>query len=268
MSRIRLFPETAKTLPLALARARSFAGRLAALASFRPRHLKPVVALEVGLTDYVRAQHGETAEVLAREPGITREAQIASRFRATARQRRLSRGAMGEGGRAADVSPKHDRDRPRQRPRENQSIEALAKLRPYSTAAMAASRSATPSDHRRRGGRRRRPTPTPASTGFRSSVECAAGVLRAVAVPHGARPGSVAARALADAGVSVRDVGLWEINEASRAARLPAAFGLTALRARRARHRRALGAIDPERLNVNGGDCPRSSVGATGAGSR
>ncbi|MFL6654549.1 MAG: acetyl-CoA C-acetyltransferase [Sulfurifustis sp.] len=58
--------------------ARSAAARLRALARFRPAYLRPVYALLLGLTDpLVQLSMGQTAEVLAHRFGISREAQDA-----------------------------------------------------------------------------------------------------------------------------------------------------------------------------------------------
>ena len=66
----------ASDLWMRLARSKTFGQRLATIASFRPRHLKPVVGVELGLTDPVSGLNmGQTAEVLAKEFGITRDQQ-------------------------------------------------------------------------------------------------------------------------------------------------------------------------------------------------
>jgi acetyl-CoA acetyltransferase family protein len=57
-------------------RAKTLGQRLSAFAKFRPEHFKPVIALEVGLTDgYCGLNMGQTAEVLAKENKISREEQ-------------------------------------------------------------------------------------------------------------------------------------------------------------------------------------------------
>jgi acetyl-CoA C-acetyltransferase/acetyl-CoA acyltransferase len=274
MSRIPLlFPETAKAPFLALARARSFAGRLAALGSFRPRHLKPVVALEVGLTDYVCGLNmGETAEVLAREFGITREAQ--DRFALQSHRRASdawSRGGMAEEVAPLTLPPKHATEVGRDNgPRENQSIEALAKLRPYFD---------------RRYGSVTVGNACPITDGAAAVVVTSHAYAREHGLPilgrvrgwgfaglspsrMGLGPVFATARALADAGVSVRDVGLWEINEAFAAQVLACLAAFDSRRFARDELGTAepLGAIDPERLNVNGGAIALGHpVGATGA---
>ncbi|HEY6221878.1 MAG TPA: beta-ketoacyl synthase N-terminal-like domain-containing protein, partial [Candidatus Eisenbacteria bacterium] len=81
-----------------LARAKSIGEKVAAIASVRPKDLKPRIALLEGLTDPVSGLNmGETAELLAREYGISREAQddfaLQSHRRATAA---MDAGRMGE----------------------------------------------------------------------------------------------------------------------------------------------------------------------------
>ncbi len=116
-----------------LMKARSPMQRVGALASFRPRDLTPKIALLEGLMDPISGLNmGETAELLAREFGISREAQddfaLQSHRRAAAAQ---------ESGRFAEeiapVFPAPYREVVANDvgPRKTQSLEALAKLRPY-----------------------------------------------------------------------------------------------------------------------------------------
>jgi acetyl-CoA C-acetyltransferase/acetyl-CoA acyltransferase len=116
-----------------VARARSLGARIAAFSGFRPRHFKPVVALELGLTDPVSGLNmGETAEVLARDFQIGREEQDLFALRS----HRLSAAAWAEGRMQGEVIPvpvppryetAADKDNGI---REGQTMEALAKLRP------------------------------------------------------------------------------------------------------------------------------------------
>jgi acetyl-CoA C-acetyltransferase/acetyl-CoA acyltransferase len=104
--------------------------RLKVLASFRPKHFKPVVGLELGLTDPVCGLNmGQTAENLAKEFGITREDQdqfaVESHHKALAAQEKCF--LSGEIA-AIDVHGKPvDKDNG---PRQGQSMQQLAKLRP------------------------------------------------------------------------------------------------------------------------------------------
>jgi acetyl-CoA acetyltransferase family protein len=72
-----------------LGRAKSFGSKARAMAAFRPQDFMPLLALKMGLTDPVAELNmGETAEVLAREFGITRAEQdafaVKSHLKATA----------------------------------------------------------------------------------------------------------------------------------------------------------------------------------------
>ena len=59
-----------------LMKAKSMGEKIAALSSFRPNYLTPVIAIEQGLTDpFCGLNMGQTAELLARELKITREMQ-------------------------------------------------------------------------------------------------------------------------------------------------------------------------------------------------
>ncbi|MCM2374602.1 thiolase family protein [Aporhodopirellula aestuarii] len=132
MSQIPLLvrPDAAK-LWGRLARAKTMMARLAVLKDFRPRHFKPVVGIELGLTDPVSGMSmGETAELLAREFGISRKTQdefaVASHAKASQTQERCF-----FSGEIAPVTLKDgtvcDKD---DGIRHGQSVEQLARLRP------------------------------------------------------------------------------------------------------------------------------------------
>src|SRR5216683_4928380 len=146
---------------LNLSRAKGWWGRLGALLQFRLRHFRPVPAIKLGLTDPVSGLNmGETAEVLAEEFSVSRQDQdelaLESHRRAIAAQQRCLLGeemvpvsSAASGGEkgvrhllcaapsgpfrqkvpdpffAAGALPKQDAG-----PRAEQSMEALAKLRP------------------------------------------------------------------------------------------------------------------------------------------
>ena len=117
-------------------RARSLPEKIAAMARFRPAMLAPRVALTEGLTDpTVGLIMGSTAEVLAREFGISRGE--ADRFALESHRR--AKVARDSGRFAREIVPvlplasktgarslEHDDGI-----RDEQTIEALAKLRPY-----------------------------------------------------------------------------------------------------------------------------------------
>src|SRR6266849_5542592 len=118
---------------LGLAKAKGLWQRLGAMMKFRPRHFKPVPGLKLGLTDPVSGLiMGETAEVLAEDFHITRQQQdefaLESHQKAVAAQKRC---VFDE-----EISPIPATAELREvkkdvGPRADQSMEALAKLKPY-----------------------------------------------------------------------------------------------------------------------------------------
>lgn len=72
------FPHEAALKFAAMSRAKGAWGRVRAMTKFRPQDFIPLITLKLGLTDPVAAMNmGDTAEVLAREFGISREIQDA-----------------------------------------------------------------------------------------------------------------------------------------------------------------------------------------------
>lgn len=128
-----LFSERATNKFAAMMQARSMPARIGAMASFRPGDFKPVIGLLLGLTDgFCGLNMGETAEVLAKEYGITRKEQdelaLLSHQRATT--------ATDNGILKEEIMPVYlppdfkkiaDEDNGI---RKNQTMEALGKLRP------------------------------------------------------------------------------------------------------------------------------------------
>jgi acetyl-CoA C-acetyltransferase/acetyl-CoA acyltransferase len=129
-----LFGPKMTALFVRLMKARSVGQRLRAMASFRPSFLKPVVGLQLGLTDPVCGMiMGLTAEVLAREFGITRREQ--DEFALASHQKAVA--AAREGRLAEEIVPVVGPPRwdhvqtADDGPRPEQSIEALQKLKPF-----------------------------------------------------------------------------------------------------------------------------------------
>ncbi len=132
MSRLPLlFSLAAAAKFAALSRAKSAGGKAAAAIRFRPADFAPLVGLKLGLTDPVSGLNmGQTAELLAREFSISREAQdrfaLESHRKATQAREAFAREIIPvylPGTKAGYV----DRD---EGIRERQSLEALAKLPP------------------------------------------------------------------------------------------------------------------------------------------
>jgi acetyl-CoA acetyltransferase family protein len=143
MSNIPLLVRSdAARLLMELGRTKSLKSKLKVVAKLRPRHLKPVPGVMLGLTDpFCGLNMGQTAEVLADEFGISREDQdrfaLDSHIKAAAaRERCFLSGEITPFRPAAKVNTDHgsnaelgmiEKDNG---PRPNQSIKALQKLRP------------------------------------------------------------------------------------------------------------------------------------------
>jgi acetyl-CoA acetyltransferase family protein len=128
-----LFSYEAAKKFLALSRAKSFSQKLQTIGTFRASDFKPQVALQLGLGDPVSGFNmGQTAENLSRDFDITREEQDAfamrSHQRATAGRDRLREEITPFYLTKSKNGKTHmDQDNG---PRENQTMEALAKLKP------------------------------------------------------------------------------------------------------------------------------------------
>lgn len=270
MSRIPLlFDEDATARFLALAKAKGWWQRLRAMLSFRLRHFQPVPAIKLGLTDPVSGLiMGETAEVLVEDFGITRQEQDAyaleSHRRAVDAQKR---GAFDDeivpvkaGGRELkqDVGPRAD-----------QSMEALAKLKPYfkkdGTVTVGNSCSVTdgaaalvlmPGEAARAAGL--------APLGYLRSYATAGCDPRRM----GLGPVFATCKLLDHTGLPLKDIDLIEMNEAF-AAQIIAnerAFASNQFAQQHLGRQTALGELDLARVNVNGGAIALGHpVGATGA---
>ena len=252
-----LYPKEGQEVFTEVFAARSVPARLSAAAKFRPRHFKPEIGLLMGLTDPVCGLNmGETAEVLAKEHHISREEQDAFALRSHQRVT-LAREKLAEEIVPVPIPPKYEAMATQDNgARENQSLEALAKLRPYfdkrfgtvtagnssqitdgGAAALVMSASAAKSGGYRPLGK------------IRGFAFCALepermGLGPAVAVPL----------ALKRAGVSWEEIGLVEFNEAFAAQVLANArvFPSAAWHAKYATGG-PIGEIDFDRVNVNGG---------------
>ncbi len=254
-----------------LFQARTFGQKAQAALRFRPKDLKPVVALAEGLKDPVCGLNmGETAEVLAREFRVSREAQdrfaLRSHQRAVAAKARLAEEIVPvfvppDYGTAVaeDVGP-----------RANQSLDQLAKLKPFfdrehGTVTVGNACPVTDgaaallvmSEERARA-MGYRPLGRIRSVGFAGVEPERMGLGPALATPV----------ALGRAGVALADLALVEINEAFAAQVLACldAMASPAFYEARTGRAQAVGRIDEERLNVNGGAIALGHpVGTSGA---
>ena len=253
-----------------LMRARTSFARLGAFARFRPHLLKPRIALAEGLTDLVCGLNmGQTAEVLAREFRITRERQdefaLRSHQRAVAARERLREEIA-----PMFPTPTFEMVQDDVGPRENQTLEALAKLKPYfdrKNGAVTVGNSCQVTDGAvalligddATAAR----WPTPPLGRIRSFAFAGLAPQR-----MGLGPVFAAARALDAAGLELAACELFEINEAFAAQVLAcqeASLSESFARAELSRTR-ALGEFPHERLNVNGGAIALGHpVGSSGA---
>lgn len=253
-----------------LMRAKTPAQKLGAFARFRPRLLAPRIALAEGLTDLVCGLNmGQTAEVLAREFRIGRERQDA--FALRSHQRALAaREALREEIVPVFAAPKYEPVRDDVGPREGQTLEALAKLKPYfdrrnGTVTVGNACQVTDGAVALLVGGEAAARDWPAPPLGRVRAFAFAGLSPA---RMGLGPVFAAAKALERAGLTLDDMELVEINEAFAAQVLACleAMKSDAFAKRELGLDRALGEVPDEKLNVNGGAIALGHpVGSSGA---
>ena len=253
-----------------LMRAKSPGQKLAAFTRFKPRMLKPRIALAEGLTDLVCGLNmGQTAEVLGREFRITREAQ--DRFALESHQRAIAgRERLREEIVPMFPPPKFSPVLDDVGPRENQTLEQLARLKPYfdrKNGTVTVGNSCQITD-----GAVALLLADEATAG--ASAQPPLGRIRAFAFAGlspkrmGLGPVFAMAKALDKAGLTLADIDLFEINEAFAAQVLACLHAVKSDAFARAElgRDRALGEIPAEKLNVNGGAIALGHpVGASGA---
>ena len=125
------FPKSSQSLFLKLSRSKTIGQKLSALLQFRPKHFTPIASIPLALTDPVCGLNmGETAEVLAKKFGISREKQ--DKFALQSHQRVLAgRSRLREENMTYFIPPEYkDFIQDDNGVRENQSIEMLGKLKP------------------------------------------------------------------------------------------------------------------------------------------
>ena len=254
-----------------LSRAKSGGQRLQSLAAFRPSDFQPRIGLLLGLTDPVCGLNmGDTAELLARDFALTRAEQDAfalqSNQRAIAARDKLAEETcpafLTSNGKAAIT-----RDNG---PRENQSLDALAKLKPVfdrKTGTVTAGNASQVTDGAvallvmtEKRASELGFTPLGALTGY-AYAGCDPSRM-------GLGPVFAIARAETRTGLKLADADLIELNEAF------AAQALAVMRAAQSaefaskflKRKQPLGEISTDKLNVNGGAIALGHpVGATGA---
>lgn len=127
-----LLQEDFKNIFFGVALSKTLGKKIQALKKFKTKYLKPIVGIESGLTDPVSGLNmGQTAEAVAREFHISREEQdefaLASHLKAIAGRERLKEEIT-----PVYLPPKYkDVLEMDSGPREGQTIQQLAKLKPY-----------------------------------------------------------------------------------------------------------------------------------------
>ncbi len=240
-------------------RAKSAGAKIKAILSLRPKDFVPVVGLIQGLTDPVSGMiMGETAEVLVRDFGITRREQDEL---ALISHRRWT--AANETGKFKNeivpfyVPPKFNPVEEDVGPRKNQTMEALAKLPPYFD---------------KRYGTITAGNSSPLTDGAAAAIIMSAerakssglrplGTIKAVAFAGfdpsrmGISPLYAVHKVLKMTGMSMKDIGLIELNEAF-AAQIIAIERAATSREYFAKHlpgEKPIGEFSRDIMNVNGG---------------
>ncbi|NOS69376.1 MAG: thiolase family protein [Verrucomicrobia bacterium] len=254
-----------------LNRAKSFGQRLSAMASFRPSDFSPRVGLLLGLTDPVCGMNmGETAEILARDFNISRDEQDA--FALQSHQRALAaRDRM-----ANEIAPlflTNNGAHPVTRdngPRDNQTIAALTKLKPFFDRKHGTVTAGNASQITDGAVALLVMSETRANELGYTPLGALAGYAYAGCEPKrmGLGPVFAIARAETQCGLKLDDADLIEINEAFAAQTIAVIKAAQSEEfARKALGRdQALGEITADKLNVNGGAIALGHpVGASGA---
>ncbi|MCI0694971.1 thiolase family protein [candidate division KSB1 bacterium] len=255
-----LYPHEFSDVLAEAAKAKTVPQKIGAFTKVRPKHLKPVIGLQVGLTDPIcDLNMGETAEVLAKEFDISREQQdifaLMSHQRAT---QATDLGKLREEIVPVFPPPKYntvvDEDNGI---RKNQTLEALAKLRPYFDRHFG---TITP-------GNASQITDGAAAVLMMSADKAKAlgyeplGYVRSYAFAGldparmGLGPSLATPKALKLAGISFKDIQLIEMNEAFAAQVIAneMVFRDTKLSQKWLAREEPLGEINRDILNVNGG---------------
>lgn len=250
--------------------AKSMWQKMKAIFGFRPRHFRPVAGVQLGLTDPVSGLiMGKTAEILAEDFGLTRQEQ--DEYALQSHQRAAK--AQENGILAEEIAPlpadvagqeiKEDIGL-----RKQQTLEALAKLPPFF----------------KKGGTVTVGNSCPLTDGAgavilmpgekaRAEGRKPLGYLRAFAyagcAPRRMGLGPVYAtnKLLKKTGIRFEEIERIELNEAFAAVVLgnQKAFASGAFAKEKLDRSEAIGEIDPEKLNVNGGAIALGHpVGATG----
>ncbi|MEM8733068.1 MAG: acetyl-CoA C-acyltransferase, partial [Planctomycetota bacterium] len=257
-------PSYAKKL-MGLARAKTLLGKASAALQFRRRDFKPTIGVELGLTDPTCGLNmGQTAEILAKDFAISREDQdqfaMESHHRAVAASQRC----FLSGEIAPLVSDDHELKLD-VGPRESQSMQQLAKLKPIfkKDGSVTAGNSCPLTDGA-----------TCLVLSNAAKADSPLGFVTDYAIAGcdprrmGLGPVFATSKLLHNTGYQLSDFDLFEINEAFAAQVLGclSAFESDKFAQEHLGRNKAVGTIDREKLNIHGGGIALGHpVGASGA---
>ncbi len=266
-----VYNKEATKLFLKLQRAKTLSEKLNLFLQFRPRHFTPVAALQCALTDPVCGLNmGETAEVLAKQFGISRQRQ--DQFALQSHQKAAaSRSLLREEITSVFLPPEFSETVSEDNGiRENQTMEALTKLKPVfdrRTGTVTAGNSSQITDG--------------ACALLLMSEEKAKAegypILGTVAAYDyagldpsvmGLGPAFVTEKILRKTGLALKDIDLFEINEAFAVQVLACLEAMASSKFAQSQFpsRQAVGELDPSKLNVHGGGIALGHpVGVSGA---
>ncbi|HEY3124579.1 MAG TPA: thiolase family protein [Thermoanaerobaculia bacterium] len=237
--------------------ARDAGKKIAAAAKFRPRHFKPDIGLQMGLTDAVCGLNmGETAELLAKEHGIGREEQDVFALRSHQRVT-MARQKLAEEIVPVPIPPDYNAMSVQDNGvRENQTLEALGKLRPFFDRKFGTVTAGNSSQITDGGAATLVMSASAAKAHGYKPLARIRGFAFCALEPErmGLGPAVATPLALKKAGTEWKDIGLIEINEAFAAQVLANAkvFPSAAWHAKYATGG-PIGEIDWDKTNVNGG---------------
>jgi acetyl-CoA acyltransferase len=233
---------------------------------------KPIISIVEGLTDpFVGKNMGETAEILAKEFGITRQEQDALALRSHQNAVAATKaGRLGEEITPVFLAPKYEEAISEDiGPRETQTMEQLGKLKPFfdrKTGTVTVGNACPLTDgsamvllmsREKAEASGLKPLARIRGYGYAGLEPERMGLGPAYAVPL----------ALKRAGIGFKDLGLIELNEAFAAQVIACqrAFASAKFAQEKLGLGQAVGEVDPDKVNVNGGAIALGHpVGATG----
>lgn len=266
-----VFSKEAAGLFMKLQKARTLPERLGVLAQFRPKHFAPQAALQLALTDPTCGLNmGQTAEVVAKKFAISRKRQdefaLESHRRVIASRQKLREEIL-----TVHVPPKYTQSvLDDNGVRENLTPEQLAKLKPVfdrRTGTVTAGNSSQITD----GACALLLMPEDKAKAMGYTVLGTIAAYDYVGLEPsemGLGPAFVIEKLLRRTGIPLKEIGLFEINEAFAVQVLACVEALASksFAERNFPGRQAMGEIDPALLNVNGGGIALGHpVGVSGA---